>query len=75
MKIDLQQIQEVFNRTFENCPIINIDSSPSTIEQWDSMGHLNLILEIEEMYNIKLEMDDVIQMTSVNKIIEIFNKY
>jgi acyl carrier protein len=29
-------------------------SSPATIESWDSMGHLNLVLALEEEFGIKL---------------------
>ena len=44
------------------------ESSPETIEAWDSVQHLNLILAMEEEFNINLSADEVTEMTSVGVI-------
>jgi len=35
------------------------DSSPETVESWDSVQHLNLILAIEEQYGIQLDPEEI----------------
>ena len=47
----------------------------SSIEEWDSIGHMNLISELEEVFDISLEMDDIIDFSSYVVGIEIIKKY
>ena len=42
---------------------------------WDSVGHMELITEIEEKFGIELETEDILGFTSYTKGIEILNKY
>jgi acyl carrier protein len=49
---------------------ITVGSSKDTVEQWDSLGHLGLMLEIEQEFGIQLTPDDMERMTSVSAIVE-----
>jgi acyl carrier protein len=44
---------------------ITADSSPETIENWDSMQHLNLVLAIEEKFGVQLAPEDIEQMKTI----------
>ncbi len=46
-----------------------------SILEWDSVGHMGLIAEIEEAFDIELEIDDVIDFSSYVKGKEILKKY
>ncbi|MGB0868782.1 MAG: acyl carrier protein [Flavobacteriales bacterium] len=46
-----------------------------SIEQWDSISHMMLISELEEMFDIEVDTDDVIDMSSVAKAKEIVTKH
>jgi acyl carrier protein len=48
---------------------INLSSKQEDFENWDSMGHLNLIMSIEEKLNVKFRSTDVMEMQSVNDIV------
>jgi acyl carrier protein len=41
---------------------------------WDSLSHMNLIVEIEKKYNIKLGYKEMIKMTNYKNIIQIIKK-
>lgn len=43
---------------------ITHDSSPDNIESWDSMNHMNLILAIEEEFQLKVSDDDAVELLS-----------
>ncbi|MFC1874297.1 acyl carrier protein [Chloroflexota bacterium] len=47
---------------------INNESSPDTIETWDSLSHLNLVLALEEEFGVSLSPEDVMEMLSVQLI-------
>jgi acyl carrier protein len=43
----------------------------NSVPEWDSQSHLVLVLAIEEKFNISLEPDEVVGMTSVSKIFDL----
>lgn len=47
----------------------------NSIPEWDSIGHMSLISELEDAFDIMIETDDVIEFSSFNKGIEILKKY
>lgn len=63
-----QQLHSVFSRAFE-IPVeaINDQLEYQGIAEWDSMSHLVLIEELESTYNISIEMEDILDMGSIEK--------
>lgn len=45
------------------------------IEAWDSVGHMGLIAELEDTFDIMMETDDIIDFSSFEKGMEILKKY
>ena len=45
------------------------------ITEWDSISHMVLISQIEEAFDVSIDTDDVIDMSSVAKAKEILSKY
>lgn len=54
---------------------VNDELGYQSIVQWDSISHMVLISSIEETFDVSLETDDVIDMSSVGKAKEILIKY
>jgi acyl carrier protein len=50
---------------------ITLDSSPETIETWDSVHHLNLVLALEQEFDLQFEPEEIDQMKDVRHILEI----
>lgn len=50
------------------------ESSPQTIENWDSMQHLNLVLAIEEKFGVQLEPEDIEQMKNIGAVVAVVDK-
>jgi len=49
---------------------INKDSDPETVPGWDSLGQLSLIQNIEQEFNITMEINEIF---SILKVQDIFN--
>ena len=47
----------------------------NSIPEWDSVGHMSLIAELEESFDIMMEMDDIIDFSSYKKGFELVSKY
>jgi acyl carrier protein len=43
--------------------------------EWDSIGHMALVAALEDRFGIMLETDDIIDMSSYAKTIEILRRY
>ena len=53
---------------------ITADSSPETIENWDSMQHLNLVLAVEEKFGVQLEPEDIEEMKTIGEVAALVEK-
>ena len=53
---------------------INDDSSPDTIENWDSLRHMNLITVLEEEFDIRLNDEQITEMMNFNLVIYTVNE-
>ena len=45
------------------------------IPEWDSIGHMTLMSDLETGFNISIETDDIIDFSSFKKGIELLKKY
>ena len=54
---------------------VNINLEYESIEEWDSIGHMGLIAELEDAFDISMEMDDIIDFSSFSKGQELLSKY
>ncbi len=55
-----QRIKLIMSTIFEiDINTINDNSSFDLIENWDSMNHMNLIVALEEEFNIQFSDDDI----------------
>ena len=55
--------------------IINDDLQYNSIKEWDSTAHMALVAKIESEFDIMMDIDDIIDMSSVGKSKEILAKY
>lgn len=52
---------EVFDENMEN---INDESTPDTVEKWDSMGAVNLMMAIEQKFEIDFDILEIADLKS-----------
>lgn len=70
---------EKYNAAF--CETLQIDETKLNglkyqgVELWDSVGHMSLVAAIEDAFDIMMEMDDIIDLSSYEKGKEILKKY
>lgn len=72
--------QETFvtlvSSTLEIAPaIVKDDLKYNSIPQWDSLGHMQLVAALEDEFDIMLDTDDIIGMSSIAIAKDILRKY
>ena len=57
-----QTVSDVFGVPIAD---LSAESSPQTVEAWDSMGDLNLVLALEQSFGVQFSPEEIAAMTSV----------
>ncbi|WP_440633362.1 acyl carrier protein [Candidatus Pelagibacter sp. HIMB1485] len=72
--IDLKFMQSVFKVALNNNTKIILSSKFEKVKGWDSLGHMKIISEIEKKLSISFEIDEIIGINTVKKLIELTKK-
>lgn len=72
---NLEKLAKVFAETFGISEADTKGLQYQGIEAWDSVGHMTLVAAIEDEFNIQLDTDDIIDMSSFEKAQELLAKY
>ncbi len=66
------RIKKVMSAVFEiSVEEINEKSSPDTIESWDSLKHMNLVVALEEEFGIVFEDNELVELLNYSLICNI----
>jgi acyl carrier protein len=69
-------IEHVFaNALAIDISLIHDDLAYNSIPQWDSVAHMTLIAVLEDTFEVMLDTDDIIDMSSVAKAKSILARY
>jgi acyl carrier protein len=64
-----QRLQQIFREAFENDKLTLSDSlSPETMAEWDSLGHIKVMMACEEEFGVKFTIEETVESTSVGKL-------
>lgn len=75
-KDNSEKLVRAFSTALEiDATTVKDDLKYQSIPEWDSMSHMFLISEIEEAFDVEIDTDDVIDLSSVGKAKEILGKY
>ena len=70
------QLRTIFAQSLDIEEAMVIDSLKyAEIPQWDSIAHMALIAAIESSFDIMIDTEDVIDMSSFEKAKQIVSKY
>ncbi len=66
------RVAAIFEKTFgAKAGTFSLDVAPEDILPWDSLGHMNLVTELENAFGIQFEVDEITELSSGRKILEV----
>ena len=71
---NLEKYNKAFCDSFEITEEKLVGLQYQQIELWDSVGHMTLVANLEDAFDIMLETDDIIDLSSYEKGQEILTK-
>ncbi len=54
---------------------LNDNLGPGDLNAWDSLGQIQLIAKLEQEFDIKLELDDMMSINNIADIITVLTRY
>ena len=67
-----EKLNEIFQDVFDDESIIVDDSTTADdIDGWDSLTHINLLGTIEDEFDIKFDMKDVVHLGNVGEMVDL----
>jgi acyl carrier protein len=71
----LEQVKQVFARVMEVDPSqVGPATSPDNLEQWDSVAHVQLVMGLEEQFNLTISPEESIEFENVQNIVDWLEK-
>ena len=68
----LKKINEIFVDAFDKEDlVINYETVSGDVDGWDSLMQMNLIEMIEDEFQIKFDMDEIVGMENVGAMVDI----
>lgn len=69
--MDTKRIQELIAEALDiELDEVRPDSSSETLEAWDSLGHLRVILAVEAAFLVRFPTKDIPNLTSVQALVD-----
>ena len=72
--IDLKFMQSVFKIALNHNSKITLLYKFEKVKGWDSLGHMKIISTIEKKLSISFEIDEIIGINTVKKLIDLTKK-
>ncbi|MDO5970708.1 acyl carrier protein [Flavivirga aquimarina] len=70
-----EQLYKVIAKALDiSTEIITDQLEYQSIVEWDSMSHLILVEALETAYNIEIETEDILEMSTVAKLKDVLKK-
>ena len=76
MDLIKNKVLEVIKRTF-NVDKLSVEEDElreGALEQWDSLGHLNLLMELEKEFGIKFSLNDIERTRTFHGIVSVIKE-
>ena len=74
IQIDLKFMQDVFKKALNLSSKLTLSSKFEKVKGWDSLGHMKVISTIEKKLSISFEIDEIIGVNTVKKLIDLTKK-
>lgn len=79
-KSSSKELEEKVFAAFKQCFQLEDDVSRDDLiyqqtQDWDSVGHMSLVAGLEEQFDCMMDTDDILDMSSYAKAVEIMGKY
>ena len=67
-----EKLNEIFRDVFDDEDItVDEETTADDIDDWDSLEHINLVNAIEDEFDMKFDMGQIVTMKNVGEMVDI----
>lgn len=70
----MKELQKIFSEIFDEEIALTSETTADDIEEWDSLTHMQLIVEIERRYRIRFTTTEIKKAVNVGEFIGIIQE-
>lgn len=71
----LEELQPIFRDVLDNPNLVlTRESNASTVEDWDSLAHVNLVTVIEGRYKVRFALGELQDLKNVGDLIDLLQE-
>jgi len=73
--MNVATLQKLLAEQFPDADLSTLGDNPrvGSLAEWDSLGHFNFLLLVEERYSVRFSMDEMTEMKSLEDIAAALN--
>lgn len=70
-----EQVQDIFRDVFDDDELeINDLTNAEDIEDWDSLEHINLVINMEKKFSLKFNITEVGELKNVGEMVDLIKR-
>ena len=70
----IEQLQAIFRDVFDDEDLpVNADTTANDIDEWDSLAHIRLILQIEKSFSLHFDASEIEKLENVGQMAELIS--
>ncbi|MCI9545828.1 MAG: acyl carrier protein [Lachnospiraceae bacterium] len=74
-KVILEKLKLIFEDVFELDVVeVTEETNSDDIEEWSSLSHITLIGEVEQAFDMKFTMQEMLEIKSVSEMLDIIER-
>ena len=67
-----KELNEVFRDVFDDESItVTDETTADDIEDWDSLEHINLLAAVEQQFDVKFNMGQIVTLKNVGEMVDL----
>ena len=71
----LEELQPIFRDVFDDeSLVLTNETNAETIEDWDSLSHIRLVVAIEKHFSVKFTFDELRTLNNVGEMVALINE-
>ena len=71
----LKELDSIFAETMSDLNVnLELNTTAADVEGWDSLRHIELIINIETFYSIKFSTKEIMSVENIGSLVDLINK-
>ena len=67
----IADMADIFDEVFEYEGMLAADTTSDVVEEWDSLGHIRLVLAVESKFGVRFQPSEVVGLKNLGELADL----